>query len=91
MPELLNRHALRERHFKGIEMHKTCDPQVCSRAAIGALLDELDRLHTWDGLMSLVDEHYPANVFPVEADRDDRDRGPRILSLLKRLDGERAP
>lgn len=47
------------------------------------LVDEVRRLHTWDGLMSLLDEHYPVDIFPTEPDRDDRDPGPRIISLLR--------
>ena len=53
------------------------------------LVAELDRLHTWDGLMSLVDEHYPTDIFPHFAgasDNPDRDPGPRILSLLREVD-----
>lgn len=47
------------------------------------LVAEIRRLHTWDGLMSLLDEHYPVDIFPTEPDRDDRDPGPRIISLLR--------
>jgi len=56
------------------------------------LTAEVDRLHTWPGLMSLLDEHYPASIFPTEEDRADRDDGPRIISLIRHLDqvrGER--
>jgi hypothetical protein len=51
-----------------------------------ALLAEVDRLHSWGGLMSLVDEHYPADIFPRGEDREDRDTGPRIISLLAEVD-----
>lgn len=43
---------------------------------------ELERLHTWHGLMSLLDEHYPPDV-PLGPDRDP---GPRILHLTRELD-----
>ena len=46
---------------------------------------ELERLHSWDGLMSLLDEHYPEDIFPTLEDRLDRDIGPRIISLLRQI------
>lgn len=54
------------------------------------LLAEVERLHTWAGLMSLVDEHYPTSVFPVGEDDPTRDLGPRILSLIRHLDHARS-
>ena len=53
------------------------------------LLAEVDRLHSWDGLMSLLDEHWPVDVFPTTADREDRDTGPRIVSLVRQLAASR--
>jgi hypothetical protein len=53
------------------------------------LVAEVERLHAWDGLMSLVDEHYPTDIFPHFAgvpDNPDRDPGPRILSLLREIE-----
>lgn len=44
---------------------------------------ELDRLHTWGGLMSLLDEHWPEGLVPTGPDDDSRDPGPRIVSLLR--------
>lgn len=48
---------------------------------------EIERLHSWDGLMSLLDEHYPESIFPTNEDSEDRDYGPRIVSLIRRLHG----
>jgi hypothetical protein len=51
-----------------------------------ALLADRDRLHTWHGLMSVLDQHYPPNV-PLGPDSDP---GPRILALTRALDAARA-
>lgn len=51
----------------------------------GELLAEVERLHSWDGLMSLLNEHYPEDIFPTMQDREDRDPGPRIVSLIRTL------
>lgn len=47
------------------------------------LLAEVERLHSWDGLMSLLDEHWPESIFPTLPDDSGRDPGPRIVSLLR--------
>lgn len=45
---------------------------------------ELKRLNSWEGLMSLLDQHWPEDVFPTEeADDATRDDGARIVSLLR--------
>ena len=49
------------------------------------LIAEVERLHSWNGLMSLLDEHYPESVFPTLEDDEGRDVGPRIVSLLRRI------
>lgn len=49
---------------------------------IGSLRAELERLHTWAGLMSLLDEHYPADVMTGESG----DPGPRIVALVRELE-----
>lgn len=57
------------------------------------VLVEMDEAHTWDGIMSLLDEHYPTDIFPHFAgkpDNPDRDPGPRILSLIREVDRLRA-
>jgi len=40
---------------------------------------------SWDGLMDLLDAHWPEKVFPTMDDCVDRDPGPRIVSLLRRV------
>ncbi|OBY33429.1 hypothetical protein [Mycolicibacter kumamotonensis] len=54
------------------------------------LLAEVERLHTWDGLMSLLDEHWPQSIFPTLSDDPGRDPGPRIVSLLRWVEHLRA-
>jgi hypothetical protein len=46
--------------------------------------------HTWDGLMALVEQHYPEEIFPTVAGPDQRDPGPRIVSLVRWVDQLRA-
>jgi hypothetical protein len=50
------------------------------------LRSELKRLHSWAGLMELLDEHWPAEVF----DGQSEDSGPRIVSLIRAVDSERS-
>jgi len=50
---------------------------------VGALLTTLDHLRTWNGLMELMDEKWPEDIFPTREDDTARDPGPRILSLLR--------
>ncbi len=50
--------------------------------AIHIVLNELDRLHTWVGLISLLDEHYPPDVF----DGSSGDPGPTIIRLIREID-----
>lgn len=54
------------------------------------LAREVDRLRTWDGLMELLDEHWPDDIFPTTDDTDRRDPGPRIVSLIRWVDRLRA-
>lgn len=54
------------------------------------LAREVDRLRTWDGLMELLNEHWPEDIFPTLPDREDRDPGPRIVSLIRWVDRLRA-
>jgi hypothetical protein len=56
-------------------------------AEVERLTAELDRLHSWDGLMELMDEHWPADIFPTRPDDPNRDPGPRIVSLLRWVAG----
>ena len=49
-------------------------------------LTEIKGLHTWKGLMSLVDEHYPADL----VDGSSGDPGPRLVVMLRELDKAKA-
>lgn len=66
-------------------------PEAC-----GALMDrvvdselarlraELDRLHSWAGLIELLDEHWPADIFPGGGESGDL--GPRVVGLIRECD-----
>ena len=57
--------------------------QMYELEAIAARLrDEHARIHSWNGLMALLDEHYPADVFTGSSD----DPGPRIVALIRTVD-----
>lgn len=45
-----------------------------------------EELMSWDFLMLLLDQHYPESLFPTLEDRNDRDPGPRIVSLIRVID-----
>jgi hypothetical protein len=51
--------------------------------ALHVAADELERLHTWQGLIELLDEHWPEDIFPTEPDSETRNPGPRVVSLLR--------
>lgn len=55
---------------------------------LGAARKEIERLHSWDGLMALMDEHWPREIFPVgdEPAPDVGDPGVRILRLARWVD-----
>lgn len=40
----------------------------------------------WHGLMTILADVYPETAFPTLPDHDARDAGPRIVSLLRRVD-----
>lgn len=63
-----------------IAAFRSLAPALAEDAA--ALLEELDALHSWSGLISLLDEHYPADVF----DGSSGDPGPRIVALIREVD-----
>jgi hypothetical protein len=54
---------------------------AAARAEVSRLSRELDRLHSWQGLMSLLDEHWPATVFKSSTE----DPGPTIVFLLREV------
>jgi hypothetical protein len=86
MPEPLSdqrRAEIRKRaHLLCVCANPKCHRLHDNALDIPELLDELDRLHTWPGLMSLLDEHYPADV---QLGPDD-EPGPRILALVREID-----
>ena len=55
-----------------------------ARDQITELEAEVGRLHTWDGLMSLLDEHYPADV-PLVSDPANGP-GPRLVATIREVD-----
>lgn len=56
------------------------------RARAEAAEAELERLHSWQGLLELLDEHWPDDIFPTLTDDAERDTGPRLVSALRRAD-----
>lgn len=58
---------------------------AAARSLVPELIAEVERLHSWGGLMSLLDEHYPEDIFPTLPDTSNRDPGPRIISLIRRI------
>lgn len=58
--------------------------ETAKRSLVAA--DELERLHTWAGLISLLDEHWPEDLIPTTEDDPTRDEGPRIVSLIRWVD-----
>lgn len=55
------------------------------------LLDELDDSvpKSWAGLMEILEDIYPEDIFPTRPDDPKRDAGPRIVSLVRELDATR--
>ena len=47
------------------------------------LTAEVERLHSWAGLIELLDEHWPKDIFPTLPDDKGRDLGPRLVSLIR--------
>lgn len=50
------------------------------------LADALEELHTWTGLMSLLDEHYPDDIWLPGADSETMDPGHRVVAAIRRVD-----
>ena len=67
--------------------HLRCETVASVRADRDRLAAELAELHTWRGLMSLLDEHLPADVF--DGSSDDGDPGPRIVFLMRQVNRHR--
>lgn len=70
--------------------HPTDEELAALLAGRDRLRAELDRLHSWDGLMSLLDEHWPVDIFRADPMEDAADPGPRIVALLRWVDRLRA-
>ena len=57
-----------------------------------AAVEQLERLHSWGGLLELLDEHWPTDIFPAPESIDAaksqtrRDTGPVILGLIRWVD-----
>lgn len=51
---------------------------------------EVERLHSWAGLIELLDEHWPEDIFPTLPDDKGRALGPRLVSLIRMNDQLRA-
>lgn len=66
------------------------DPLAHPSAWESRLLAEVDRLRTWDGLMSVLDKYLPEDIWPTRKDDPARDPGPRIVSLIRWVDRLRA-
>ena len=62
--------------------HLRCETVASIRAHRDRLAAELAELHAWRGLMSLLDEHWPADVFDGSSD----DPGARIVFLMRQVD-----
>lgn len=60
----------------------------CHRLSVehAALVAEVDGFHSWSGLMGLLDEHWPDDIFPTLADDTKRDAGARIVSFMRWVD-----
>jgi hypothetical protein len=55
-------------------------PKAAPKTAVGADCGH----HSWAGLMALLDEHWPDDIFPTRYEDDDaRDAGARIVSLMR--------
>lgn len=52
----------------------------------GKLEAEVERLHSWAGLMELLDEHYPASIFAGDGSDESADPGARIVALVREVD-----
>lgn len=95
------RAAIRDRDADAECVNPRCHQTAADRRA---LVTELERLHSWDGLMELLDEHWPADIFVVptleevygELYRCNKDGtytranpGVRITGLMRWLDNVR--
>lgn len=47
---------------------------------------EVERLHSWAGLMELLDEHWPADIWPMLENDRKADAGHRVMSAMRWID-----
>lgn len=83
-------HRMLETPVRGAASTALAEGVTALLDALDAAEAELDRLHSWAGLMELLDEHYPADLIPTAPDDPARDAGPRIVSLIRRVDAAEA-
>ena len=89
--------GMRERHV-AIPGSDIGGPLLCERCMFAwpcdasRLLALVDSLHSWRGLMALMDEHWPADIFTMgdEPPTGPGDPGPRILALARWVDALQA-
>jgi len=77
-----------------VQLKELIDEQIdcacCGRMEWEQAYELVEKLTSWRGLMTFLDEHYPESVFPTAEDRPDRDLGPRIISLVRTVNQLRA-
>jgi len=71
----------------GGHMRSCCTEYQCDcHDDLPRLIAEIRRLNTWPGIMSVVDKHYPADVFTGASG----DPGPTIVALMREITTLRA-
>jgi len=62
-----------------------CACRMRKYEAIAAVVEEVERLRTWDGMLSILDAHWPQSLVPTthQTDEPKRDPGARIVSLIR--------
>jgi phage shock protein A len=65
-----------------VELREARQQLTAATARAEAAEAELVRLHSWAGLMEMLDEHYPVDVIQDTSG----DEGPRICGLIREID-----
>lgn len=85
----MNREELRDQIAEKIRMRLGSQLELFPHAAefladgvLEIVWPEIERLRSWDGLMEVLDEHYPADAFVGSSG----DKGPRIIALTREVD-----
>jgi len=57
-----------------------------------AVVEEVERLQTWDGMLSILNLHWPPSLVPTthQTDEPKRDPGARIVSLIRWVEEQQA-